>query len=216
MVANVNCACLLGAYDCIQVNILQPCFSYQCVPFSEPSSPPVGVQVRADSSESITVLWDEPESTNGGIRNYSVLCLHNQSQEIVVNETVFEPQPVSRFFLEPNSTYSCQVVAYNDHGVSLAQQAVGTTLPVSSENVCCQNLPDNYHCHFSIATAVASLLLVVYADGVEYAELTASAIQSRMLRYERLLNTTEDTKIRGLFAIVILGVDNAIHFVLIL
>ena len=48
---------------------------------------------------------------------------------------------------------------------------------------------------------MASLLLVVYADGVEYAELTASAIQSRILRYERLLNTTEDTKIRGLFAI---------------
>ena len=57
---------------------------------------------------------------------------------------------------------------------------------------------------------------MVYADGVDYAELTASAIQSRILRYERLLNTTEDTKIRGLFAIVILGVDNAIHFVLIL
>ena len=42
---------------------------------------------------------------------------------------------------------------------------------------------------------------MVYADGVEYAELTASAIQSRILRYERLLNTTEDTKIRGVFAI---------------
>ena len=128
----------------LQVNILQPHFSYLCISSSEPSSPPLGVQVRADSSKSITVLWDEPESTNGGIRNYSVLCLHNQSQEIVVNETVFEPQPVSRFFLEPNSTYSCQVVAYNDHGVSLAQQAVGTTLPVSSESVCCQSLPDNY------------------------------------------------------------------------
>ena len=102
------------------------------------------MQVRADSSKSITVLWDEPESTNGGIRNYSVLCLHNQSQEIVVNETVFEPQPVSRFFLEPNSTYSCQVVAYNDYGASLIQQAMGTTLPVSSESVCCQSLPDNY------------------------------------------------------------------------
>ena len=59
---------------------------------------------------------------------------------------------------------------------------------------------------------------MVYADGVDYAELTASAIQSRILRYERLLNTTEDTKIRGLFAINVviqchvLGFDNAIHF----
>ncbi len=48
---------------------------------------------------------------------------------------------------------------------------------------------------------------MVYADGVEFAELTASAIQSHMLRYERLLNTTEDTRIRGLFAIVVLGID---------
>ena len=57
---------------------------------------------------------------------------------------------------------------------------------------------------------------MVYADGVEYAELTASAIQSHILRYERLLNTTEDTKIRGLFAINVvihvLGFDNAIYF----
>ena len=176
------------------------------------------MQVRADSSESITVLWDPPESTNGGIRNYSVLCFHNQSQEVIVNETVLEPRPVSRFFLEPNSTYSCQVVAYNDYGASLAQQAVGTTLPVSSENIYCQNLPDNYRSLFSIAIAVASLLLVVYADGVEYAELTASAIQSLMLRYERLLNTTEDTRIKGLFTInvVILGIDNIIHFAVIL
>ena len=177
------------------------------------------MQVRADSSESITVLWDPPESTNGGIRNYSVLCFHNQSQEVIVNETVLEPRPVSRFFLEPNSTYSCQVVAYNDYGASLAQQAVGTTLPVSSENVYCQNLPDNYRSLFSIAIA-ASLLLMVYADGVEYAELTASVIQSLTLRYERLLNTTEDTKIQGLFAINVvihvLGFDDAIHFALIL
>ncbi len=118
---------------------------YLCSFLTEPSSPPVGVQVRADSSESIIVLWNEPGRTNGAIRNYSVLCFHNQSQNIIVNETVLEPQPVSRFFLEPNSTYSCQVIAYNDHGASLAQQAVGTTLPVSSENIYCQNLPDNYY-----------------------------------------------------------------------
>ena len=72
---------------------------------------------------------------------------------------------------------------------------------------------------FSIAIA-ASLLLMVYADGVEYAELTASVIQSLTLRYERLLNTTEDTKIQGLFAINVvihvLGFDDAIHFALIL
>ena len=57
---------------------------------------------------------------------------------------------------------------------------------------------------------------MVYADGVDYAELTTSVIQSRILRYERLLNTTEDAKIRGLFAINVvihvLGFDNAIHF----
>ena len=52
-------------------------------------------------------------------------------------------------------------------------------------------------CYFS-CVAVASLLLVVYADGLEFAELTVSAIQSTMLTYERLLNTSEDTKIRGL------------------
>ncbi len=134
-----------GANDCIQVNNLHQRFSFICVPSSEPSSPPVGVRVRADSSESITVLWNEPESTNGIIRNYSVLCFHNQSQDVIVNETVLEPRPVSRFFLEPNSTYSCQVVAYNDHGASLVQQAVGTTLPVSSENIYYQNFPDSYH-----------------------------------------------------------------------
>ena len=106
---------------------------------SEPSSPPVGVQVRADSSESITVFWKEPEITNGVIRNYSVLCFHTESGENIINETVPVAQPVSQFFLEPSSTYSCQVIAYNDHGPSLAQQAVGTTLPVTSENVDCHN-----------------------------------------------------------------------------
>ena len=57
---------------------------------------------------------------------------------------------------------------------------------------------------------------MVYADGVDYAELTTSVIQSRILRYERLLNTKKKKKIRGLFAINVvihvLGFDNAIHF----
>ena len=38
---------------------------------------------------------------------------------------------------------------------------------------------------------------MVYADGIEFTELTASAIQSNMFTFDRLLNTTEDTKIRG-------------------
>ena len=172
-----------------------------CILSSEPSSPPVGVQVRADSSESITVLWNEPETTNGGIRNYSVVCFHSESQENIVNETVLEARPFSRFFLEPNSTYSCQVIAYNDYGPSRPQQALGTTPPVTSEIVYCRTFLNVITLSFFIA--VASLLLVVYADGVDFAELTASAVQSRMLTYERLLNTTEDTKIRGLFAKVL-------------
>ena len=107
-------------------------------------------------------------------------------------------RPISQFFLEPSSTYSCQVIAYNDHGPSLAQQAVGTTLPVTSENVDYHNLSDHYYSLLFSCVAVASLLLVVYADGLEFAELTVSAIQSNMLTYERLLNTVEDTRIRGL------------------
>ena len=58
-----------------------------------------------------------------------------------------------------------------------------------------------YICTFS--SAVASLLLVVYADGVEYAELTDSAIQSGMLAYQQLLDTTEDTKIKGLTIVAV-------------
>ena len=191
----------------MRLDILHRPFSLNYVPSSEPPSPPVGVQVRADSSESITVLWSEPERTNGGIRNYSVLCFHNESQENIINETVLILRPLSRFFLEPSSTYSCQVIAYNDYGPSLAQQAVGTTLPVTSENVYCQNLTDHYYCFFS-CIAVASLLLVVYADGVDFAELTTSAIESGMLTYEHLLNTTEATRIRGLFAKVVFRTDN--------
>ena len=46
--------------------------------------------------------------------------------------------------------------------------------------------------------AVPSLLLLVYANGVEYAELTTSTVQSGMLTYQRLLNTSEDMRIIGL------------------
>ena len=40
---------------------------------------------------------------------------------------------------------------------------------------------------------------MVYANGVEYAELTTSAIQSGMLTFQRLLNTSEDARIKGLY-----------------
>ena len=93
------------------------------------------MQVRADSSESITVLWDEPELTNGVIRNYSVLCFHNESGVNIINETVPTIRPVTEFFLEPSSTYSCSVIANNDYGPSPAKEAEGTTLPVTSENI---------------------------------------------------------------------------------
>lgn len=86
------------------------------------------------------MLWGEPEITNGGIRNYSVFCFHNESRETIINETVLERRPLSRFFLEPSSTYSCQVIAFNDYGPSVAQQAVGTTLPVTSENIYCLDI----------------------------------------------------------------------------
>lgn len=102
---------------------------------SEPPSPPIGVQVRADSSESITVLWNEPEITNGVIRNYSVLCVE-EFGVIIINETVSTRRPVTEFFLEPSTTYSCKIIAYNDHGPSPAQEANGTTLPVTSEKNC--------------------------------------------------------------------------------
>lgn len=97
---------------------------------SEPPSQPVGVQVRADSSESITVLWSEPEITNGRISSYSVVCYNDRSGLNIINKTVFSVQPITEFFLEPNTTYVCSVTAYNDHGPSLAQQAIGTTPPV--------------------------------------------------------------------------------------
>lgn len=57
---------------------------------------------------------------------------------------------------------------------------------------------------------------MVYADGVEVAELTTSTVRSLMFTYERLLNTTEDTKIRGLFTEIVLRSDNDICFTLIL
>ena len=50
------------------------------------------------------------------------------------------------------------------------------------------------------------MLLVVYASGIEYAELTASAVTSRMLSYQRLLNTSEDARIKGVYTCNIAGV----------
>ena len=48
-----------------------------------------------------------------------------------------------------------------------------------------------------LSSAVPSLLLLVYENGVEYAEITESAIQSRTLNNERLLNTSAGATIRG-------------------
>ena len=99
----------------------------------EPPGPPTNVQVRADNSESITLLWGEPEVTNGAITNYSLLCFNNNTGETIINKTVFVVQAQTEFFLEPNSTYICSVVAFNFHGPSVPQQAVGVTPPVTSE-----------------------------------------------------------------------------------
>ena len=92
------------------------------------------------------MLWNEPQTTNGEIRNYSVMCFHNESGVNIINETVSRIRAVTEFFLEPSSTYSCSVTAYNDYGPSPAQEAEGTTLPVTSENIECEiNYCD--HCH---------------------------------------------------------------------
>ena len=120
--------CIIRYNRCINVIML-------LLLYSEPPSPPVGVQVRADSSESITVLWSEPEFTNGRISNYSVICSNSKTGVEIINKTVFSILPVTEFFLEPNCTYVCSIVAYNDHGPSLAQQAFGTTPPVTSKYV---------------------------------------------------------------------------------
>ena len=109
---------------------------YKCnssPPFPEPPGPPTGVQVRAVSSKSITVLWSEPEVTNGAISNYSVVCFNNNTRETIINKTVTIVQPQTEFFLEPDTTYICSVIAFNIHGPSLPQQAVGTTLPIPSK-----------------------------------------------------------------------------------
>ena len=52
-----------------------------------------------------------------------------------------------------------------------------------------------------IPIAVPSLLLVVDANGVEYAELTTSAIQSGRLDFQNLLNTSQDARIKGLYGV---------------
>ena len=116
------------------LHLLKTMFKNWCYIFYiEPPSPPVDVQVRADSSKSITVLWNEPEVTNGGINNYFVVCTNTKSGEQIINKTVFTITPVTEFFLQPNCTYSCSVIAYNNYGPSVAQQAAGTTLPVTSK-----------------------------------------------------------------------------------
>lgn len=110
------------------------CLHNISITFSEPPFPPTNVRVIADSAESITVTWSEPEVTNGRISNYSVTCSYEGMDvfQRVVNE--LQPRVVTEFFLEPNSTYNCSVIAVNVHGQSRPTLAVGTTPPRTSKH----------------------------------------------------------------------------------
>ena len=79
------------------------------------------------------MLWSEPEITNGRISNYSVVCYNDRSGLNIINVTVFSIQPVTEFFLDPNTTYICSVTAHNNHGASVAHLAMGITPPVTSK-----------------------------------------------------------------------------------
>ena len=62
------------------------------------------------------------------------MCYNERSGLNIINTTVFSVQPVTVFFLEPNTTYICSVTAYNDHGASARHPAMGITPPVTSKD----------------------------------------------------------------------------------
>ena len=151
------------------------------LPLSEPPGPPTGVQVRADSSESITVLWSEPEVTNGAISNYSVVCFNNNTRETIINKTVTIVQAQTEFFLEPDTMYICSVIAFNIHGPSLPQRAVGTTLPITSKLITSWKCVVYYNnmfpitsCSQSFAAGLWEWCRVCWDNRVSYTESDAN------------------------------------------
>ena len=99
----------------------------------ERPSPPTNLQVVAEGPQILTITWDEPEITNGGIQNYTVDCRETNDVDVLsYYQSGVTDMRVNAFSLTANTSYTCSVVAFNVHGESDPAIGEAMTPPQSS------------------------------------------------------------------------------------
>ena len=91
----------------------------------------------AEGPQILTITWDEPERTNGGIENYTVECRETNDNELSYSQSGVTDMRVNFFNLAANTSYTCSVVAFNVHGESDPAISEAMTPPQNSEYIFC-------------------------------------------------------------------------------
>ena len=104
------------------------------LPFhTEPPGSPSNLQITAQGPQTITISWEVPAVTNGGISNYTVECVRLSTGTLDFNRTGERTTSITVFDLLPNTTYTCSVVALNPFGESQPATDQITTLARDSK-----------------------------------------------------------------------------------